>query len=39
MVGQWTAPFTGTVIAAMSGRQMAQIMCKNEGVKFTTKAI
>jgi phytoene dehydrogenase-like protein len=35
MVGQWTAPFTGTIIAALSGRQMIQIICKNEGVKFT----
>lgn len=34
MVGQWTAPFTGTVIAAMSGRQIVQIMCKKEGKKF-----
>lgn len=36
MVGQWTAPFTGTVIAAMSGRQIVQILCKEEGKKFKT---
>jgi len=35
MVGQWTAPFTGTIIAAISGRQMIQLLCKNEGKKFT----
>jgi phytoene dehydrogenase-like protein len=34
MAGQWTAPFTGTVIAAMSGRQIIQLMCKKEGKKF-----
>jgi len=34
MVGQWTAPFTGTVIAAMSGRQIVQLLCKEEGRKF-----
>ncbi len=34
MVGQWTAPFTGTVIAALSGRQAVQIMCKKDGKKF-----
>lgn len=34
MVGQWTAPFTGTIIAAMSGRQMVQLMCKNESKRF-----
>jgi phytoene dehydrogenase-like protein len=36
MVGQWTAPFTGTVIAALSGRQVIQLMCKKEGRKFVT---
>jgi len=34
MVGQWTMPFTGTVMAALSGRQVIQIMCKKEGKKF-----
>jgi phytoene dehydrogenase-like protein len=31
MVGQWTAPFTGTVMAALTGRQLIQILCKKEG--------
>jgi phytoene dehydrogenase-like protein len=38
MVGQWTAPFTGTIIAALSGRQTVQLMCRKEGKKFLTKA-
>lgn len=33
-VGQWTAPFTGTIIAALSGRQIIQLICKKEGRKF-----
>jgi phytoene dehydrogenase-like protein len=33
-VGQWTAPFTGTIIAALSGRQIIQLICKKEGKKF-----
>jgi phytoene dehydrogenase-like protein len=36
MVGQWTAPFTGTVIASLTGRQMLQLMCKKDGKKFIT---
>ncbi len=35
MVGQWTAPFTGTVIAALSGRQVVQLMCRKDGKKFS----
>jgi phytoene dehydrogenase-like protein len=38
MVGQWTAPFTGTVMAALSGRQLIQLMCKEEGRKFNSSA-
>jgi phytoene dehydrogenase-like protein len=38
MVGQWTAPFTGTVIAALSGRQIVQLLCKGDGKKFVTTA-
>jgi phytoene dehydrogenase-like protein len=38
MVGQWTAPFTGTVIAALTGRQVIQLLCKEEGKKFTGEA-
>jgi len=37
MVGQWTAPFTGTVIAALSGRQVIQLMCREEGRKFRSR--
>ncbi|MBN1464853.1 NAD(P)/FAD-dependent oxidoreductase [candidate division KSB1 bacterium] len=38
MVGQWTAPFTGTVMAALSGRQLIQILCRKERRPFITKA-
>jgi len=34
MVGQWTAPFTGTLIAALSGRQLIQILCRNDRKPF-----
>jgi phytoene dehydrogenase-like protein len=34
MIGQWTSTFTGTVIAAMTGRKVIQLMCKKEGKKF-----
>jgi phytoene dehydrogenase-like protein len=37
MVGQWTAPFTGTVMAALTGRQVIQLMCYKEGKKFVSK--
>jgi len=37
MIGQWTAPYTGVVIAAMSGRQIIQLMCKKEKKKFVTR--
>jgi len=37
MAGQWTAPFTGTVMAALSGRQIVQLMCKNDNLKFRTE--
>jgi phytoene dehydrogenase-like protein len=36
MVGQWTAPFTGTIIAALSGRQVIQLMCRKDRKKFVT---
>ncbi|MHB9110063.1 MAG: phytoene desaturase family protein [Armatimonadota bacterium] len=36
MAGQWTAPFTGTVIAALTGRQAIQLLCKAEGKPFHT---
>lgn len=36
MVGQWTAPFTGTVIAALSGRQAIQLLCRQDKRRFMT---
>jgi phytoene dehydrogenase-like protein len=36
MVGQWTAPFTGTVFAAISGRQLIQLLCKQNKIPFVT---
>ncbi|MFA6147891.1 MAG: NAD(P)/FAD-dependent oxidoreductase [bacterium] len=36
MVGQWTAPFTGTVFAATSGRQLIQLLCKQDSTPFVT---
>ncbi len=36
MVGQWTAPFTGTVFAAISGRQLVQLLCKLNKTPFVT---
>jgi phytoene dehydrogenase-like protein len=36
MIGQWTAPFTGTVLAALTGRQVIQLMCKKEKRRFVT---
>jgi phytoene dehydrogenase-like protein len=37
MVGQWTAPFTGTVGAALSGRQLIQILCRKDRRPFITQ--
>jgi phytoene dehydrogenase-like protein len=37
MVGQWTAPYTGTVMAAASGRQLIQVLCRNEKKKFISQ--
>jgi phytoene dehydrogenase-like protein len=36
MAGQWTAPFAGTPISALSGRQVIQLMCRRDGVPFRT---
>ncbi|MBN1652832.1 MAG: NAD(P)/FAD-dependent oxidoreductase [Deltaproteobacteria bacterium] len=36
MVGQWTAPFTGTVLAALTGRQLIELLCKQNGQPFVT---
>jgi phytoene dehydrogenase-like protein len=38
-IGQWTAPFTGTIMAATSGRQIIEIICKREGKKFVAPKI
>jgi phytoene dehydrogenase-like protein len=35
MVGQWTAPFTGTVLAALTGRQAIQLLCRQDRRRFT----
>jgi phytoene dehydrogenase-like protein len=37
MVGQWTAPFTGTVISSLSGRQAIQLLCRDERKRFVTR--
>ncbi|HUJ18123.1 MAG TPA: NAD(P)/FAD-dependent oxidoreductase [Nitrospirota bacterium] len=37
MVGQWTAPFTGAAIAALSGRQLIQLLCKQNKKAFVTE--
>lgn len=37
MIGQWTAPYTGVVIAAQTGRQAIQLMCKEENKEFITR--
>ena len=34
MAGQWTAPYTGTVIAALSGRQIIELMCRKWKMEF-----
>jgi phytoene dehydrogenase-like protein len=34
MVGQWTVPFAGTVISALSGRQLIQLLCRRHGKPF-----
>jgi phytoene dehydrogenase-like protein len=36
MAGQWTAPFTGTVIAALTGRQVVQLLCRQDRRRFAT---
>ena len=36
MVGQWTVPFSGTVMAALSGRQLIQLLCKKDRRPFVT---
>jgi phytoene dehydrogenase-like protein len=36
MAGQWTAPFTGTIFAALTGRQAVQLLCRADGKRFRT---
>jgi phytoene dehydrogenase-like protein len=36
MVGQWTAPFAGTVISALTGRQLIELLCIEESKAFVT---
>ncbi|HEX9113396.1 MAG TPA: NAD(P)/FAD-dependent oxidoreductase, partial [Nitrospirota bacterium] len=36
MVGQWTAPFTGATIAALSGRQLIELLCRKNKKAFIT---
>lgn len=39
MAGQWTAPFTGTVLAALTGRQVIQLICRQDRRRFTTTTV
>jgi len=36
MVGQWVEPGGGIPTVALSGRNVAQIICKRDGIKFKT---
>jgi phytoene dehydrogenase-like protein len=36
MVGQWTTPYAGVVMSALSGRQLIQLLCKQSGRPFET---
>ncbi len=38
MVGQWVAPGGGLPSGPMSARQVQQLICKRDGVKFRTSA-
>lgn len=38
MVGHWTAPGTGIVMAALSGRQLIELLCKHEKRVFVASA-
>jgi phytoene dehydrogenase-like protein len=37
MAGQWTRPFSGTVMAALSGRELVQLLCTRSGRPFVTR--
>jgi phytoene dehydrogenase-like protein len=34
MAGQWTAPFTGTIMAALTGRHVVQLLCRQDRRRF-----
>ncbi|UCG43969.1 MAG: NAD(P)/FAD-dependent oxidoreductase [candidate division WOR-3 bacterium] len=34
LAGQWTAPFTGTVLAALTGRQVVELVCRRHNRRF-----
>jgi phytoene dehydrogenase-like protein len=36
MVGQWTTPWAGVVMSALTGRQLIQLLCKQSGRPFVT---
>jgi phytoene dehydrogenase-like protein len=38
MVGQWTVPYAGVPMSALSGRQLVQLLCKRSGKPFVTSA-
>ena len=35
MAGQWVEPGGGVPTAAVSGRNVAQMLCKRDGIRFT----
>lgn len=37
MAGQWVQPGGGVPTAAQSGRDVIQMICKRDGVSFTTQ--
>ena len=37
MVGQWTVPFAGTVMSALTGRQLVELLCRRRGRPFATQ--
>lgn len=39
MVGQWTTPYSGVVLAALSGRQAIQLTCREEGRPFRVQRL
>jgi phytoene dehydrogenase-like protein len=37
MIGQWTAPFTGVVMAALTGRQVIELQCRQDRRRFVSR--